>query len=143
MTNISILVVDDSESDRYLIKRGLRSSQRITQVFESIDGRSALDLLANCMEGGKSQTDGLPPSLILLDVNMPLLGGMEFLQEFETLRIEKDLSSVVVMMYSSSERKEERDKAFSYDFVKGFITKGAHSPGVLEENLLEALGLSQ
>ena len=140
MPGLTILIVDDSEPDRYLIKRSLRSSERITRVIEADDGRTALDLLSPSEDGSAPDFAGFPPALILLDINMPRVGGLEFLELFQELRKEQDLSSVVVMMYSSSEHEDDKKTAFSYDFVKDYVTKGSHTPQELESKILDALG---
>ena len=69
---------------------------------------------------------------------MPNVGGFEFLEELSKLRKSLDLNSVVVMMFTSSHREEDREKAFSYPFVKDYITKGEVTPEELEEKILNA-----
>lgn len=139
MTAFSILVVDDNEADRYLLRRKLRSTGMISKIFEADDGQTALELFSNYKENVARDPDEFPPELILLDINMPLVGGLEFLEKFNTLRQELECSSTVVMMYSSSERPEDREQAFFYEFVKGFITKGTYSSDELADKISSVL----
>lgn len=123
MKPISVLIVDDSEVDRYILKRQLKEIG-VTDVFESDDGLSALDFLENYEENCKIYSKKFPPVVIFLDINMPNIGGFEFLVKFAELRNRLALKSCVIMMYSSSERPEDKEKASSFDFVKDYLVKG-------------------
>jgi CheY-like chemotaxis protein len=55
---------------------------------------------------------------------MPIMNGFEFLEEFSKIRVKLNIyNSLVLTMLSSSRIQEEKEKALSYDFVKGYITK--------------------
>ena len=62
--------------------------------------------------------------VIFLDINMPNLGRFGFLKKFAEVRKELGLESCVIMMYSSSERQEDKENAYQFDFVKDYIVKG-------------------
>ncbi len=121
----SILLTDDSETDRYIFKRMLNSEWSGLPVFEQGDGSHAMDFLIDFAANKKKHGDKFPPVVILLDINMPLMDGFEFLDKFSVLR-ENDprYSSVVIMMLSSSHRKEDIERATAYDCVKGYVIKG-------------------
>mgnify|MGYP003635262779 CR=1 FL=1 len=123
MKQISVLIIDDSEIDRYVLKRQL-NEVGVVDIFESDDGSSALEFLENYEENCKIYNKKFPPVVIFLDINMPIIGGFEFLDKFAELRNRLALKSCVIMMYSSSERAEDREKASSFDFVKDYMTKG-------------------
>jgi CheY-like chemotaxis protein len=123
MKQISALIVDDSEIDRYILKRQLKEAG-VIDVFESDDGSSALAFLENHEENCKIHNKKFPPEIIFLDINMPIVGGFEFLEKFAELRNRLALEPCVIMMYSSSERAEDKEKASNYNFVKGYLTKG-------------------
>jgi CheY-like chemotaxis protein len=123
MNQVSALIVDDSEIDRYILRRHLKEAC-VVDVFESDDGSSALDLLENYEENCKIHGKKFPPVVIFLDINMPIIGGLEFLDKFAELRNRRALKSCVIMMYSSSERPEDREKSASFDFVKDYLIKG-------------------
>lgn len=137
MKQISALIVDDSEIDRYILKRQLKEVG-VVDVFESDDGSSALKFLENYEENCKLHYKKFPPVVIFLDINMPIIGGFEFLEKFAELRKKLGLVSCVIMMYSSSERPEDKEKAASFDFVKDYLTKGEMSIEELK-NKVEAL----
>jgi CheY-like chemotaxis protein len=137
MKPISALIVDDSEIDRYILKRHLKEVG-IVDVFESDDGSSALEFLGNYEENCQIHDKKFPPVIIFLDINMPIIGGFEFLDKFAELRNKLALEPCVIMMYSSSERPEDKEKSAKYDFVTGYVTKGEMDIKELK-NKIEAL----
>lgn len=135
MKKINVLIVDDSEIDRYILTRHLNDIG-INDIFQESDGESALAFLNNYDENKKKFGDDFPPVVIFLDINMPIIGGFEFLEKFKALRNEFDLNTCVIMMYSSSEREEDKEDALKYDFVKGYLTKGVFTQDELKEKVL-------
>lgn len=119
----STLIVDDSEEDRYLLKRLIREANLTETIFEKNDGQSALDFLKEYDRNSKLNPGKFPPILIFLDINMPRMDGYRFLQEFEILREQDLLRSIVIMMFTSSESEADRKRALSYECVKGYIVK--------------------
>ena len=111
MNKMSVLVVDDNEIDRYILSRQLKENG-IEDIFEQNDGESALSFIAQHENNVRQYGDKYPPVVIFLDINMPIIGGFDFLEKFSTLREELSLESCVIMMYSSSEREEDKKKSF-------------------------------
>ena len=99
----AVLVVDDNAINRRLLQRMLQR-QGVTAVCQAENGREAL----NAIE--RRSADGLPPfSLILLDLNMPVMNGFDFLVQ---LRSTLHLDTPVVTLTASRERDdEERGRA--------------------------------
>jgi len=124
MQKISIMIIDDDSTDRYLLKRIIKKSNFSCETFEAENGQEALDFLTNYEQNKLKYESDFPPILIFLDINMHIMGGFEFLENFSLLRegTEKYQTSVFTML-TSSERKDDIDRAHSYDFVKGYITK--------------------
>jgi len=143
MNKCSILIVDDNETDRYLLKRVIHKLDIATEIFEAENGRTALDFLSNFEENSREYQNDFPPVFIFLDINMPIMNGFEFLEEFTRLKNQgENYSSSIIMMYSSSERDEDKTKIHSFTFVKGFITKGDLSPESLRASIEECLSNS-
>jgi len=101
----AILLVDDNADDVFLTVNAFKKSDITNQVIVARDGVEALELLL--------PTDGaepLRPAIVLMDINMPRMGGLEVLA-----RLRADLTTrylPVIMLTTSS---EERDITESYD----------------------------
>lgn len=123
MRNMSALIIDDSEIDRYILHRQL-SAAGVTKIYVENDGSSALAFFEDFESKHCSHGDNFPPNVIFLDINMPIVGGFEFLERFAELRSRLALQSCAIIMYSSSDRPEDKQRAESYEFVQDFLTKG-------------------
>ncbi|WP_166425988.1 response regulator [Paraglaciecola sp. 20A4] len=137
MKRVNVLIVDDSELDRYILKRQLKTLG-VESIFEKDDGATALVFLQDYENNRKRYPDEFPPVIIFLDINMPIVNGFDFLEEFSKIRTQLELSACVVTMYSSSERAEDKERAYKYDFVRGFLVKGELTIDFLKETI-EAL----
>ncbi|MFD1000764.1 response regulator [Ohtaekwangia kribbensis] len=116
MTNlIHILLVEDDEVDIMNVQRAFKKNNISNPLHVARNGVEALDMLQ-----GKHMDKVIPtPRVILLDINMPRMGGIEFLTELRKLPEHKS-ASVFVMTTSN----EESDKVAAYNLnVAGYILK--------------------
>ncbi len=120
----SLLVIDDSEMDQYIVQRALKKWGFGGPLFQERDGLGGINFLKSHRENPTAWGDGFPPTVILLDINMPRMNGFEFLEEFqELLNTHEGLNSSVIMMFSSSELPADKERALKYPFVHGYISK--------------------
>lgn len=113
LEDISVLLVEDNKIDVMGIQRAFRQADLKNAIIIASDGKDALDKLRD----GKT----IPkPYLILLDLNMPRMNGIEFLRE---LRNDAALRSTVVFVLTTSSTEEDKHKAYGYN-VAGYIVKG-------------------
>lgn len=108
MTMRPILLAEDDADDQTLILRSLKKSNITNPVVIANDGVEALDHLFGtgpCAEGGP-----LRPSVVLLDMKMPRLGGLDVL---ERIREAPETKHIPVVILTSSD--EEQDMLRSYD----------------------------
>lgn len=132
-SGFQLLVVDDDEIDRQAIQRAFRGRSLETRITIACDGEEALELLrATASDHGDSH-----PYLVLLDLNMPRMSGLEFLAE---LRRDSNLRRSLVFVLSTSD--DPRDKRAAYDHnVAGYLVKShlgsslSRLPDILEPYL--------
>jgi CheY-like chemotaxis protein len=112
---VNLLLVDDDEVDVQGFKRAFAKSRIGNPITVARDGIEALEILRG--ENGRAKL--AKPHLILLDINMPRMNGLEFL---EALRADEALKMAIVFIITTS--KAEEDKARAYEqFVAGYIVK--------------------
>lgn len=117
----SILVVDDNEADLYIAERVLKRSGRYTHILTARDAAETLERFRRYEEESARYPGVFPPLLMLLDINMPRLGGFEFLEELSTLEL-PEMPTVIVML-TSSDSDADQARARKFDAVQDFITK--------------------
>ena len=115
----SILVVDDSEAVRYLLKRVIEQTGLVGEVIEAVDGKEAIDIFNNYQDSKDKYNNGFPPGIIFLDLNMPIMDGFEFLEEITN---KHHINSKVVVV-SSSYREDDIKRSTSYPIVCDYIAK--------------------
>lgn len=115
---VEILLVEDRAEDAELAMMALEDSNMVNNVKWVKDGQEALDFLF--AKENYSEREGLAmPRLILLDLKMPKVDGIEVLQQIRTNELTK-LIPVVVLTTS----KEDRDKVEAYKLgVNSYILK--------------------
>jgi CheY-like chemotaxis protein len=109
---LNILLVDDDEVDVMTVQRAFSKANIANKVFVACDGIEALNLL---------RTDGIPAErrLVLLDLNMPRMNGIEFLRE---VRQDPELQTLTVVVLTTS--NEDRDRVDAYQLnVAGYLLK--------------------
>jgi CheY-like chemotaxis protein len=105
----SILLVEDNPQDEMLTLRALRKVNLANQVDVVRDGQQALDYLGG--EGEFAERRPAPlPAVVLLDLNLPRVGGLEVLQRLRSMPRTRVLP--VVILTSSD---EDRDRMRSYE----------------------------
>jgi CheY-like chemotaxis protein len=124
---IEILLAEDSPNDAEMTQRALRKHNLGNRVFWVKDGEEALDFLFG--RGAYSDRDsGRPPKLVLLDIKMPKVDGIEVLRQIKSDARTRTIP--VVVMTSSN---EERDVMESYRLgVNSYIVKPVDFPTFLE-----------
>ena len=114
---VEILLVEDSDADAELITRALRKSNLVNRVVRLRDGVEAIEFVFR--EGAFSQRGSGQPRLILLDLKMPRLGGIDVLRRLKADELTK-LIPVVVLTSSA----EEQDVLTSYKLgVNSYLVK--------------------
>lgn len=117
MRPIRVLLVEDDEIDRMSVERAFRRTKSKHQIYHAGHGREALDIL----RGTDGRSALARPYVILLDLQMPVMNGLEFLDE---LRSDKLLRGAPVFILSTSRATE--DLAAGYDRnIVGYMVKSS------------------
>jgi hypothetical protein len=119
------IVIDDSESDHYLARRTLSKAGVTQRVLEFPDALTALGMLSDKDRFERECGPWPPRAIVLLDVNMPRMGGFEFLEALQS-RIESgdvQAKTLGVVMYSTSDYQPDVDRALSYGIVMDYVVK--------------------
>lgn len=113
---INILHVEDDDVDAMVMERALKKCDLKFNLFKAKNGIEALDLLRGT--NGKEKITPRP-KIILLDLNMPKMNGIEFLRE---LRNDSELKSISVFVMTTS--SDERDRTDAHNLnVAGYMIK--------------------
>ena len=117
MEIVEILLVEDNMNDAELALMALREYNVANKIEHVKDGPEALEFMFR--SGKYSHLDGLPPKVVLLDLKLPKLNGLEVLKEIKNN--EKTKKIPVIMLTSS---REEPDIQTAYDLgANSYIVK--------------------
>lgn len=114
--SLKILLVDDDPADQKLIKNSLKKQKIANEIIVVSSGEEGLDYLRRKDD---FSNDCPWPDIILLDLNMPGMGGKEFLR---TIKSEDSIKHIPVVVLTTS--SSERDIIESYKLqASGYVTK--------------------
>jgi CheY-like chemotaxis protein len=113
--SVTILLVDDDKFDSLALRRGLRAQHIDNAVVERRSGLEALDLL----RGTNGQIALAQPCLVVLDLHMPRMGGLEFLTE---LRNDPELRRTLIFVMSTSIAAADVNSCYDKN-VAGYTVK--------------------
>ena len=106
-----ILLVEDDRVDAMTVKRALKDLKAMNELVHRVNGEQALEYLRN--ESNKK------PCVILLDLNMPRMTGIEFLK---IAKADEMLKKIPVIVLTTSEEEQDVVESFSLS-VAGYIVK--------------------
>ena len=113
---LNILLVEDDEVDVMNVQRALKKNRATATVYLAANGLEALAMLRT---NSQISTENNSRLLILLDLNMPKMGGLEFLKE---LRADPVLCKLPVVVLTTSKHDSDLATAYQYN-VAGYIIK--------------------
>jgi len=113
---LNLLLIDDDEVDVMNVQRAFKRNNIKMSLQVATNGLEALQMLRG---SGEEPVVPSRKRLILLDLNMPKMGGIEFLQE---LRADPDLKLIPVIVLTTSDEDSDKVEAYKLN-VAGYILK--------------------
>jgi CheY-like chemotaxis protein len=124
---VSVLLVDDDEINNFISIKLIKKALLNTEIMACLNGKFAIDKLVEIQKHDPAKL----PDYILLDINMPIMNGWEFLDEYKRLNIDPS-GKTKIFIISSSVFSNDINKARSYPLVKDFISKPLNVDKIIE-----------
>ena len=121
-----IMIIDDDDVNNFLCSKIISKSGVACDIETHLTGVSALQSMQ------KANPDDLP-DLLFLDINMPVMTGWDFLDEFRKIKLKKK-EEIKIIMLSSSIYQKDLDKAEAYSEVTDYVTKPLSISKMVEIN---------
>lgn len=122
---VTVLLVEDDPADQKLTRLALASQEKNCDVYIAGTGEEALEYLQQSNDGNSQNPR---PNIILLDLNMPGMGGKEFLKE---IKADDDLCSIPVVILTTSDSETDIEECYKSQ-ASGYMQKPT-SPAEFEE----------
>ncbi len=114
-----VVVIDDDDINNFLCEKVIKSSGVSERMRSYLNGRVAMDDIEKAIS--ENRTEDIP-SVIFLDINMPVMNGWEFLDALEPLVKKHGLATKVAIL-SSSVFQKDKERADKYEVVVDYISK--------------------
>ena len=112
-----LFIVDDDEISQFILERAVKSNDLVKTLLKFPDGTPALEFIINNLE-----REHQLPDIIFLDINMPLMDGWRFLEEFAQLQ-QRLPKTITIFMVSSSHDPIDIQRSLQIDAVADYLTK--------------------
>ncbi len=118
----NVMLIDDNEIDNLINQKMIEASNICENIFVHSGAKGAIEFLKNIEKLAKGPLDLYLPEVIFLDIDMPLMDGFQFLDEFEKL---SDLikTNCKVVMLTSSLNPQDMNKAKKNKYVLKYLNK--------------------
>ena len=120
-----VLIIDDDEISNFISQKLLEQCNIAESIYSYDSAKEALAFIEGCIKHGD-----LVPDMILLDINMPLMNGWDFLKRFEAISGISKTTSLYIL--SSSVYSKDFDTAAKHELVNGYIVKPLSKEKIME-----------
>jgi CheY-like chemotaxis protein len=122
----SILLIDDDTVNNFIVTKNIELAGITKRIHTCLNGKDGIIFLDDCLEKREEHL----PDVILLDINMPVMDGWDFLNEFGKYP-ESVQERVRIYVVSSSVHMADIERSRQYRCVKDFISKPIHKERLL------------
>lgn len=126
---VTVLLVEDNPVDREAVRRGFAKQRIANPIVEAADGIEALESMRGVQGAARLEK----PYILLVDLNMPRMNGIEFIS---AVRADPELRDAVVFVLTTSRSDEDRVASYNLN-VAGYIVKSDVGAGFVR--LIELL----
>ena len=118
-----LFFIDDDDIFLHILERTCRKIDEVSQFSSACHGRDALNKIDTWVKNGENI-----PNIAFVDINMPIMNGLEFLEHFKKKReqIERLKQIIPIVMLTSSEDGGDKEKAFATGIVDDYMVKPFH-----------------
>jgi CheY-like chemotaxis protein len=116
----TIMLIDDNEIDNLINQKMIEAAAIADKIYTHTSAKSGLEFLRNMEK--LDLADQILPNLIFLDIDMPLMDGFQFLDEFEKFGALVKKKCKVIML-TSSINPQDYNRAKKYSAIKLFLNK--------------------
>lgn len=113
---LNFIIVDDSKLDCFIAEKIIRNTGRAGEVRSFTVAKEGLDYIKNTPVSAGSRT------VILVDIQMPIMNGFDFVEAFETLPPQQR-NNYTIYMLSSSINENDLNRVHNYPSIKQFLNK--------------------
>jgi CheY-like chemotaxis protein len=129
---MKVCLIDDDDIYQFLLKKELRHTNLVERINLFSDGRKAMEYFKENLDN----QDTLP-DVIFLDINMPIMNGWRFLEEFKSLKNHIN-KKIIIYMVSSSFDDRDVQRSQEYSEVTDYIIKPVKRSNLI--SVLEDIG---
>ena len=117
----AVMLIDDNEIDNLINQKMIEAANISEHIYTHTGARSAIEFLRN-LEKLENESKKVLPEVIFLDIDMPLMDGFQFLDEFEKLNNATKNKCKIVML-TSSINPQDFNRSKKYENVKLYLNK--------------------